>query len=103
MGSVFAKAHIGHDKYLGEGLLDCLDCEDYGAICGRSLRADRVFSGGSKWNAEEDYGAKAKCNEGLEEGDELVNAATALARKGGNKGFFVRVISNEKGIDEGGL
>jgi len=65
--SVFAKAHIGHEKYLGESLLDCLDCEDYGSICGRSFVSRRVLSGGSKWNTEEDDGAEAKCNERLED------------------------------------
>ena len=42
-------------------------------------------------------------NEGLEEGDELVDAAAALAGEGGNEDLLVIVVGNEEGVDEHGL
>lgn len=60
---------------MGKGLLDSFDgAHDRAAWVG-GLRTSGVFGVSSERDAEEDYGCEAFCNEGIQKGDQLLDAA----------------------------
>lgn len=69
VGGVFAKADVGDDEEGGEAGAEEADGLDDGAegVVGRG--AEGVFGGGVERHPEQNYGAEAFRDEGLEVGD----------------------------------
>jgi len=79
VAGVLAKADVGDDVEVRESLSQKTNALDDRALRIVGGSAKGVFCSGSQRDTEENYGAEALVNEWLEEGDELVDTATALA------------------------
>ena len=100
VGSVFAEADVGDDEEGGEAgaeEADGLNDGTFGVVC---CCAEGVFDIGGDGDAEEDYGAQAFAHEGLEVGDQFVDAPAVLVGEGRYEGFFVILVGDEERVYE---
>lgn len=100
VGCVFAEADVDDDEELWEALAEETDGGHDGAFWVVGGGAEGIFGAGCEGDAEEDHGFKALADEGLEVGDQFVNAAAVLVGEGGNDRFFVVLVGYEEGVYE---
>jgi hypothetical protein len=97
---VFAEANVDGDEELGEALTEKTDGGHDGAFWVVGGGAEGIFRAGGERDAEEYHGFEAFADEGLEVGDEFVDAAAVLVGEGGDDGFFVVLVGYEEGVYE---
>lgn len=100
VGCVFAQADVDGDEELGKALAEETDGGHDGAFWVVGGGAEGIFGAWGERDAEEDDGFKALADEGLEVGDEFVDAAAVLVGEGGDDGFFVVLVGYEEGVYE---
>lgn len=100
---VLAEADVDGDEELREALAQESDGLHDGALGVVGRRAEGVFAAGLQGHTEQDDGLQAFAHEGLEEGDELVEAAAVLPGEGGDQGLVVFDVGDEERVDEHGL
>lgn len=100
VGGILAEADVGDDEKGGEFLTEEVYGLNDGAFGVVGCGAQGIFHVGGGGHAEQNDGAEAFSDEGSEMGDEFVETATVLVRQGGDEGFFVRGVGDEKGVDE---
>lgn len=84
MRGVLAEAHVYGNEELREALAQEPNGLHYGALGVIGRRAEGVFGAGLQGHAEQHHGLETFTYEGLEEGNELVEAAAVLAGEGGD-------------------
>ena len=100
VGGVLAKADVGADEELGEALAEEADRLDDRAIRIVGRGTEGVLAAGLEGDAEEHDGLEALVDQGLEEGQELVDAAAVLAGERRDERLLVIVVGHEERVDE---